>query len=180
MSDHAPSPTSEEIPKDAVTVDLSQENQRLMEELAATQAKADSHWQQYLAAHAEMENIRKRADRDRQDAHRFALERLAKALLPVIDSLEMGLHTTNSDGANLREGVELTLRQLIDVIEKFDITVVSPVGEKFDPERHQAITAQPNAEVPANHVVQVLQKGYLLHDRLLRPALVIVATAPTA
>ncbi len=171
-------PPSEDTP---TISSLSEEIQRLKEELTATMMKADAHWQQYLAAHAEMDNIRKRAERDKQDAHRFALERFAKALLPVIDSLEMGLNaatTDQVDGAKLREGTELTLRQLLDATDKFDIKPIFPQGEKFDPERHQAMTTQPTTEVAPNHVCQVLQKGYLLHDRLLRPALVIVAMPP--
>lgn len=143
-------------------------------------AKADEHWKLYLGAHAEMENLRKRAERDVQNAHKFALERFFSELLPVRDSLELGLAAINDtvEVAKLREGVELTLRQLAAAMEKFGARELNPLGAKFNPNEHEAMAMLPTDQVEPNTVVQVLQKGYLLNERLLRPAKVLVAQAP--
>lgn len=154
----------------------------LQQDLDAALAKADEHWQQYLAAHAEMENLRKRTERDMQNAHKFALERFVNELLPVRDSLEMGLAAADSttDVQQLREGVELTLKQLASAMEKFGVQQVNPQGEKFDHNLHEAMAMAAVPNVEANTVLQVVQKGYLLHERLIRSAKVIVAAAPSA
>ncbi|MFO1370928.1 MAG: nucleotide exchange factor GrpE [Candidatus Competibacteraceae bacterium] len=142
-------------------------------------AKADEHWKLYLGAHAEMENLRKRTERDVQNAHKFALERFFGELLPVRDSLEMGLVAANGavDLAQLREGVELTLKQLAAAMEKFGAREVNPVGAKFNPSQHEAMAMLPTEQAEPNTIMQVIQKGYLLNDRLIRPAKVIVAQA---
>ncbi len=128
-----------------------------------------------------MENLRKRSERDLVNAHKFALERFAQELLPVRDSLEMGLATLAGgqiDPARLQEGVELTLQMLTTVLGKFGITEVNPQFERFNPGLHQAISLQERTDVEPNTVVTVVQKGYLLNDRLLRPAMVIVSRSP--
>lgn len=143
--------------------------------------KADEHWNQCMHLQADIENLRKRAERDLANAHKFALERFSQELLPVRDSLEMGLSAFAEDNAQqdkLSEGVELTLQMLTSALEKFGITEVDPLGEPFNPEFHQAISMQERDDVAPNIVVTVVQKGYLLHDRLIRPAMVIVSKAP--
>lgn len=148
----------------------------LEEQLRQAEAKAQEHHDLWLRAKAEGENIRRRAQEDVTKAHRYALDGFSEALLPVRDSLEASLAAPNLTIDSLKTGVELTLKQLATVFEKFGITEVNPVGEKFDPHRHQAI-ATIDSEQAANTVVQVLQKGYRLHDRVVRPALVTVAKA---
>ncbi len=136
--------------------------------------QAQEHHDAWLRAKAEADNIRKRAQADIANAHKYALEGFASELLPVRDALEAALAADNSTFDALRQGVELTLKQINSVFEKSAIREVHPLGEKFDPHRHEAMTTVPSDQAP-NTVVQVLQKGYLLHDRVLRPALVAVA-----
>ena len=142
--------------------------------LAQAQAKIAELNEEFLRAKAETENVRRRAAEDVAKARKFAIESFAEHLLPVMDSLEAALADTSGDAAKLREGVELTLRQLSSAMEKGRVAAVNPVGEKFDPHRHQAISMVP-AEQEPNTVVSVLQKGYVIADRVLRPALVTVA-----
>ncbi|MDR5770557.1 MULTISPECIES: nucleotide exchange factor GrpE [unclassified Caballeronia] len=142
--------------------------------LAEAQAKIAALQEEFLRAKAETENVRRRGQDDVQKAHKFAIESFAEHLLPVLDSLEAALADQSSDLVKVREGVELTLRQLTAALEKGRVTALNPVGEKFDPHRHQAISMVP-AEQEANTVVSVLQKGYVISDRVLRPALVTVA-----
>ena len=136
---------------------------------AAVQAKED-----HLRTAAELENTRRRAKEELEKAHKFAIERFAEHLLPVIDSLEAAAGDVSGDVNKIREGVELTLRQLNNALEKGRVLVINPIGEKFDPHRHQAISMVPADQEP-NTVVSVLQKGFLIADRVLRPALVTVA-----
>jgi len=153
-------------------------------QLEDARSKADEHWDQLLRLRAELENGRRRAQREVEQAHKYALEKFAADLIPVRDSLELGLNAAQGSGADgvdkLREGTELTLKMLTDVFEKFGITEVDPQGQPFDPERHQAMTMQESSELPPNSVAAVIQKGYLLNDRLLRPAMVMVTKAPTS
>jgi molecular chaperone GrpE len=142
--------------------------------LADAQAKIAELQEGFLRAKAETENVRRRAQDDVSKAHKFAIESFAENLLPVLDSLEAALGDTSGDLAKVREGVELTLRQLQNALEKGRVTALNPVGAKFDPHQHQAISMVP-AEQEANTVVTVLQKGYTIADRVLRPALVTVA-----
>ena len=128
----------------------------------------------WLRAKAECDNVRKRAQTDIANAHKYALESFAAALLPVRDSLEAALTADKATAEALRQGVELTLKQLDSAFDKFAIKEVNPVGEKFDPHKHQAMTTVESDKAP-NTVVHVLQKGYLLNDRVLRPALVTVS-----
>jgi molecular chaperone GrpE len=143
--------------------------------LAAAQAKAEENHGLYLRALAEMENVRRRTQEDVSKAHKFAIESFAESLVPVFDSLEKALKDESSSTDALRAGVEITLRQLRSAFERGRLTEINPMGEKFDPNRHQAISAVPgDGSVPPNHVVAVLQKGWLIADRVLRPALVTV------
>ena len=149
--------------------------------LEDARSKADENWNQCLRLQAELENLRKRSERDLANAHKYALERFALELLPVRDSLEMGLSAASAgevDPEKLKEGVELTLQLLTGALDKFAIREIDPQGERFNPEFHQAMSMQERADVEPNTVVTVVQKGYLLNDRLLRPAMVIVSSAP--
>jgi len=148
----------------------------LEEALRAAELKAEEHHDAWLRAKAETENMRRRAQEDVAKAGKFAAEKFAQAMLPVKDSLEAALNAENSTLENLRDGVELTLKQLASAFDGAGVAVVDPVGEKFDPNLHQAISAQPSDGEP-NRVLTVLQKGYTLHDRVIRPALVIVSAA---
>jgi molecular chaperone GrpE len=141
--------------------------------LAAAQAEVERLRDEWLRAKAETDNVRRRGQEDVARAHRFGLESFAGALLGVKDSLDAALAVADPSIESLKEGVELTARQLDSAFEKFAIKAISPVGEKFDPHRHQAIS-QVESEAEPNTVASVLQKGYLLNDRVLRPALVIV------
>jgi molecular chaperone GrpE len=144
------------------------------ERLKQAEAAAQEHHDAWLRAKAEGENFRKRSQTEIANAHKYAVENFASELVPVKDSLEAALASENASVESMRAGVELTLRQLTSVFEKFNLREINPVGEKFDPHRHQAIGTVESAAEP-NSVVQVLQKGYLLHDRVIRPALVMVA-----
>lgn len=144
--------------------------------LQEAQAKAAENYDLYLRARAETENVRRRSQEDVSKAHRYAIESFAEALVPVADSLEKALQDESSSVGALREGVQITLRQLRAAFERGRLTEINPVGEKFDPHRHQAIsTVSGNGTVAPNHVVTVLQKGWMISDRVLRPALVTVA-----
>lgn len=152
----------------------------LQRDLDQALAKADDHWKLYLGAHAEMENLRKRTERDVQNAHKFALERFFSELLPVRDSLELGLAAADdaADVAQLRAGMELTLKQLTAAMEKSGAREVNPaVGVKFNPAEHEAMAMIPTDQQEANTIVQVMQKGCRLNERLIRPAKVMVAQA---
>ncbi|GHT86821.1 hypothetical protein AGMMS49960_16620 [Betaproteobacteria bacterium] len=144
--------------------------------LAAAEAKATEHYDAWLRARAEGENIRRRAQEDISKASKFAAEKFATALLPVKDSLEAALAVENQTVDKLREGVELTLKQLVTAFGSANLAEENPLGQKFDPNKHQAISAV-EAEAEPNTVINVLQKGYLLHGRVIRPAMVIVARA---
>jgi molecular chaperone GrpE len=146
--------------------------------IAELQARADENWDRYLRAAAELENVRKRAARDVENAHKFAIERFATELLAVCDSLEMALAADDASSEALREGSEATLKQLVSVMQRFGVEEVDPEGEPFDPALHEAMTMQPSDEVEPGSVITVFQKGYALNGRLLRPARVVVAAEP--
>lgn len=148
--------------------------------LEDARTKADEHWNQCLRLQAEVENLRKRAQRDLENAHKFGLEKFAVDLLPVKDSLEMGISAAQGesvDPVKLKEGTSLTLKMLGDVMERFGIVEIDPQGQRFNPEFHEAMSIQTRTDVEPNTVVTVVQKGYTLNDRLIRPAMVIVAQA---
>lgn len=153
-------------------------------ELEAVKAELADQKDQYLRAAAEVENIRRRANNDIANARKFAVEGFAKEVLAVRDSLEIArsLEINEDDEgavAKMKEGLELTLKQLDSALAKFSIAVVEPEqGDKLDPDRHQAMSTQESDNVPPNHIVAVIQKGYTIHERLLRPAMVVVAKKP--
>ena len=161
-----------EAPADTTLADIERK-------LATALAETEKLREDWLRAKADTENVRRRATEDVAKAHRFGIEGFASALLAVKDSLDAALVVENTSIESFKEGVEITARQLENVFDKFAIKVINPAGEKFDPHRHQAISQVESAQ-EANTVVAVLQKGYLLHDRVLRPALVTVAKARDA
>ncbi len=144
--------------------------------LAELRVTADENWDKYLRAAAELENVRKRAARDVENAHKFALERFASDLLTVCDSFEMALAADEASVESLQEGNEATMKQLIGILQRFGVEEVDPEGEPFDPELHEAMTMQPTDDVEPGSVITVFQKGYALNGRLLRPARVVVAS----
>jgi len=152
----------------------------LLQELEDAKRAAGEFQDRVLRMQAEMENLRKRAERDLANAHKYAIEKFASELLQVKDSLELGLNAGVVEAEKLREGTELTLKVLVSTLKKFAIEEIDPAGEPFDPNLHQAMTTQESGEHEPNTVIQVMQKGYTLHERLLRPAMVIVARAPEA
>jgi len=176
-----PEQAVEEAPEDSETGDA-QAPEELHALLTDARSKADEHWNQCLRLQAEIENLRKRAERDLANAHKFALEKFASELLPVRDSLEMGLLAVgdNADVEKLKEGSELTLKMLTNAMEKYNIKEINPLNEGFNPEYHEAMSVQEREDVAPNTVVTVVQKGYLLNDRLIRPAMVIVSRGGAA
>lgn len=145
-----------------------------VERLKAQLAEKD---EEVLRIAAEMQNVRHRAERDIESARKFALERFVEGLLPVVDSLELGIQAADKENATLekiKEGDEMTLKMLIQTLEKFGVQAVHPIGERFNPDHHQAMSLQPHDGEP-DKVVDVMQKGYLLKDRVVRPALVVVS-----
>ena len=150
---------------------------RLLEE---ARAKSNEHYEQMVRAHAELDNLKKRHARDLENAHKYALDKFVAELLGVWDSLELGHSAAQDDSADvhkLREGTELTLKMLSDVMGKFGVEQIDPIDKPFNPEFHQAMSMQPRSDVPPNTVVAVVQKGYTLNGRLVRPAMVMVSQA---
>jgi molecular chaperone GrpE len=175
-ADKAAATEEEAIEKNPVEAAATAEELQLMLEDARN--KADDNWNQLLRAKAEQENLARRHERELENAHKFALERFATDILAVRDSMELGLQAANNEGADvdsLRQGTELTLKLLSDVMEKFKIVQIDPEGEPFNPEFHQAMSTQPRDDVPPNTVIAVMQKGYILNERLIRPAMVMVS-----
>jgi molecular chaperone GrpE len=171
-------PDEDNLETEAADAESSEDDAVVDAELGDLQAQADENWDRYLRASAEVENVRKRATRDVEHARKYALESFGKELLGVKDSLEMGLAAAASaDTDSLLAGSEATLKLLTKTLERFGITEVDPEGEPFDPELHEAMTVQPSADVEPGSVLTVIQKGYTLNGRLLRPARVIVAAA---
>ena len=146
-------------------------------QLEDAQAKATENWDHYMRAKAEMDNLRRRTVKDVENAHKYGIEKFVSELLPVIDGMGMGLATEDASAESLREGMELTLNMLEKMMEKLGIEEIDPMGEKFDAEKHQAMSMQPNAEVEPNTIIAVMQKGYSLNERLIRPAMVMVSKA---
>lgn len=168
-------PTGEAAPSEAPA------EPTLADQLAASRAEAQKNWDLYLRERADLENFRKRAQRDKEELGKFANEGILRELVPAVDNLERAIEHARQDGAGgetLLKGVELTLAQLQKALEKFGVVAIKSLGEPFDPSRHEAMGQVESADQPANTVVQEYQKGYLLNDRLLRPALVVVAKAP--
>jgi molecular chaperone GrpE len=146
-------------------------------QLEQAQAKASENWEQYLRAKADMDNLRRRNAKDVENAHKYGIEKFVTELLPVLDSMALGLAVEDASAESLREGMEMTMNMLQKMMEKLNIEEIDPLNEKFDPEKHQAMTMQPNADVEPNTVIAVMQKGYSLNERLIRPAMVMVSKA---
>ena len=147
-------------------------------QLLQAQSTIQDYWDQIIRLRAEMENNRKRAERDVANAHKYALKNFFENLLPVIDSMEMGQAAAMADNASLesiREGLDLTVNMFVQVLQRSGLEQIDPLGEKFDPERHQAISMIDVEDAESNSIVEVMQKGFLLNERLIRPAMVVVA-----
>ena len=167
---------SSETAEDELPADI----ESLTAALKEARSKAEENWELILRAKADLDNQVRRHQAELEKAHKFALEGFVKELLQVWDSLELGINAAREESADvesLREGGELTLKLLADVLNKFGVEQVDPQGEPFDPEQHQAMSMQPREDVPPNTVVAVVQKGYLLNGRLMRPAMVMVSQA---
>ncbi|SNC64528.1 molecular chaperone GrpE [Marinobacter sp. es.048] len=155
-------------------------------EVEALQAQVQEFQEQMLRSQAEMQNVRRRAEIDVEKAHKFALEKFVKELLPVADSLEKAVESTEGHDesgelvASIREGVEMTLSLFMSSLKKFNVEQINPVGEPFDPQHHEAMSMVPAPDAEPNSVVAVVQKGYLLNGRVVRPAMVVVAKAEDA
>ena len=172
--DEEQSESAEDLPTEEITVEV------LQKQLAESEKKATENLDKALRIQAEMENLKRRTQKDLENAHKFALDKFSKELLAVIDSLELGLRAVIGDSEEIqkiREGYELTLKQFESVFSKFNIEKIDPTGEVFNPEHHQAMTMQPSAEAKPNTVLNVFQKGYSLNGRLIRPAMVVVSKA---
>ena len=172
-------PSEMPAPQTPDTTSQLDESTALKSELETARAEIADLKDKFLRAKAETDNVRRRAELDVAAAHKFAVERFASEIVAVRDSLELA-RTVELKGdpdvmQKMHEGLELTLKLLDGVFQKFGITLIDPRGEKFDPTRHQAISMVDSGETPVNHVVSVVQKGYLLYDRVLRPAMVVVA-----
>jgi molecular chaperone GrpE len=174
MSAHGSDEKTEVLPETAVQL---VEMERLKGELVASEERAKTHWDQYMRALAEMDNLRKRAARDLEGTRQFAVEKFAQDLIGVKDSLELALaNAGKADVASLVEGQSATLRLLAKAFEKAQIEEVNPEGQPFNPDLHEAMMTQPSDAAP-NTVLTVIQRGYTLNGRLLRPARVVVSTA---
>jgi molecular chaperone GrpE len=158
--------------------------QVLQKQLVEVEQKAEENWQKCLRVQAEMDNLRRRTEQDIVNAHKFGLEKLVRELLSVMDSFDSAAIVKVDENKNqdvsewftrMQEGMLLTRHMLLSALEKFSVTVVDPLGEIFNPDVHQAMSVQDNKDVPVNSIVAVMQKGYCLHGRLLRPALVVIA-----
>jgi molecular chaperone GrpE len=147
------------------------------EALAAAQSKAQENWNSYMRAVAELDNYRKRAEREVDQARKYAIERFAQELLPVGDALEAGIRSGAANPTALLEGAQATLKELNRAFDKAGIKIIDPTGQPFDPNWHEAMVAQESRDLPPNSVISVVQKGYSLNGRLLRPARVIVSKA---
>ena len=149
------------------------------DELAKALEEVAQYKEAALRAHADAQNVRRRAEQDVEKAHKFGVEKFAKSIVNVADNLERALTSAPETGESdpVREGVELTLKDLLETLARFEVVVVDPHGEPFDPALHQAITMMPNPELEPNTVMDVVQKGYTLNGRLLRPAMVVVSSA---
>jgi len=146
-------------------------------QLTRAQAKAAENWDHFVRSKAEMDNLRRRNAKDVENAHKYGIEKFANQLLPVVDGMELGLAVEGASAESLREGMELTMKMMQKMMENLGIEEINPINEKFNPEKHQAMSMQPSADVEPNTVIAVMQKGYLLNDRLIRPAMVMVSKA---
>jgi molecular chaperone GrpE len=168
---------------DGQTATAPDEIEALRRQLADAEAKAAENWDKALRAAAELENVRRRMERESAQLQKYALERILGDLIGVADSLELALNAVAGENEETRkhlEGVALTHKQLWQTLERYGVSVVDPQGQPFNPELHEAVSTLESAEMAPNHVLSVMQKGYKLHDRLLRPAMVVVSKSPAA
>jgi molecular chaperone GrpE len=159
------------------------EAEELKAQLAAAEAKAAENWDKALRATAELENVRRRVERESAQIQKYSLERILGELIAVADSLDMALKAVAAESAETRahlQGISLTHKQLWATLERYGVSLLDPAGQAFNPDLHEAVSMVESADVPPNHVVTVMQRGYKLHDRLLRPAMVVVARAPAS
>ena len=148
----------------------------LEDKLTLAEQQAHENWEKSVRSMAEVDNMRRRAERDVANAHRYGLEKFSASLLPVVDSLEQALQLSHTEAdANMREGLELTMKLLVDVLDKHDVKQLNPIGDVFDPQQHEAMSMQESPDAAPNTILLVFQKGYKLNDRVIRPARVIVA-----
>lgn len=154
---------------------LKAENEKLKQQIVADEETVATSKDSVLRAHAEMENIRRRAQKDVENAYKYSLEKFANALLPVLDSMEKAVEVAeNSNDEAMAEGINLTMKMMIDTLKKFGVDQINPHGAFFDPNHHEAMAMQPHPELEDNQVMNVIQKGYLLNNRVVRPARVII------
>lgn len=175
MSNEEINNTEDENLEPEVEIEINEDPAALLED---ARNKADEHWNELLRAKADMENLRRRQARDLENAHKHALDKFVAELLPIYDSMELGLNAANGEEASIdavREGLEMTMKMFLSSISKFGLEQLNPEGETFDPELHQAMAMQEVEGVDANKVLTVAQKGYQFNGRLLRPAMVIVS-----
>jgi len=167
----------EELEEETETASLNHPSYAELEEkLTIAEQKAHENWEKSIRAVAELDNVRRRMEREVANAHKYGAEKLIAALLPTVDSLEQALQLAEkSDDAAMHEGLELTMKLFIDALQKFDVTQLDPQGEVFDPQEHEAMAMQTVPDAEPNTVVAVFQKGYKLSDRVIRPARVVVA-----
>ncbi|MAZ44407.1 MAG: nucleotide exchange factor GrpE [Legionellales bacterium] len=164
----------ESAPKrDAAT--LEKAVSELEQALEKAQADASGHWDRLLRKEAELQNIQRRAEQNVSEARQFALKGFILDLLSVMDSFDQGMALTEKADPALAEGMKLTHQQMVNTLEKYGVSILDPVGEPFNPQSHEALTMQPSEECPPNHIIAVVQKGYRLHDRVIRPAKVIIS-----
>ena len=146
------------------------------EKLTIAEQKAHENWEKSVRAMAELDNVRRRSEREVANAHRYGIEKLVNSLLPIIDSLEQALQLADKHkDSSMHEGLELTMKLFLDALGKYEVQQLNPEGEQFDPQQHEAMSMQESNEVPDNTILGVFQKGYMLNDRVIRPARVIVA-----
>ena len=158
--------------------DGDESNESIEQQLEKAQVTIKDYWDQIIRLKAEMENNRKRAGRDIENAHKFAIRNFAESLLPIVDSMELAQQAAEADNTSLAsiiEGTQLTMSMFVQALEKHGLKQIDPLGEVFDPEQHQAISMIEDKKAKSNTVINVMQKGFLLNDRLVRPAMVVVA-----
>jgi len=166
--------------QEAITSAQAEVSQDMTALLAEAQAQAAQHYDSLLRLQADMENLRRRTEREMDSARKFAVERLINDLIPVLDSMEMGLQAANqaaNDHDTIKQGLEMTLKMFQDVMGRFHVESLDPTGQKFNPQEHEAMTMQPSADHEPNTVMMTIQKGYKLHGRVVRPARVIISSA---
>ncbi len=178
-ADHAPETEAEEQPLEAVTQAEVEANapEDLQGQLEKAQGEAQGHYERFLRTAAELDNFRKRKEREVSDLRKYANQNLLRELLTVVDNLERAIDANSDPGSKegLVEGVDMTLKELLKIFEKFGVTPIEAVNQPFDPNLHEAVMQEEDADVAENTVIRELQKGYQIHDRLLRPAMVVVS-----